>query len=458
MKKAFYIISSVLLAILSAIFVIWLLDQNKISVPSAVVAAISVFAFGALLVLFVYMLLKDWFNSDAEPQIMDLGRQGRFWSRHPWGKIIIWMVASRILIFVLAYMVDLIANGYDGGIFERMQTLWLRSDSPSYLGIAKNWYVTEGDPRFHIVFFSFYPMVLKVFQLVVGDYFAAAMLTSFTCSIGAAIVLYELAAIDMSRRDALRAVRYMFILPAAFFFTSPMTESLFLLLTVSCMLLIRKKKYLWAGLIGALAAFTRSIGIMMIVPMGIEAIRDVIRVYREGSGKKLKSIAARLGGLLIIPLGLGAYVLINYLVTGNPLQFMEYQWDHWHQRMGLFFNTVSYETSYFLRALNDMELKTAWGLWFPGLVYIFGTLAVMIAAARRMRSSYTGYFIAYFIMAVGPTWLLSAPRYLTAAFPVAIALSALTGGKRRYDIIATVVCIIGFILFMSANVLGWPVY
>lgn len=82
----------------------------------------------------------------------------------------------------------------------------------------------------------------------------------------------------------------------------------------------------------------------------------------------------------------------------------------------------------------------------------------MIAAARRMRSSYTGYFIAYFIMAVGPTWLLSAPRYLTAAFPVAIALSALTGGKRRYDIIATVVCIIGFILFMSANVLGWPVY
>ena len=70
MKKAFYIISSVLLAILSAIFVIWLLDQNKISVPSAVVAAISVFAFGALLVLFVYMLLKDWFNSDAEPQIM----------------------------------------------------------------------------------------------------------------------------------------------------------------------------------------------------------------------------------------------------------------------------------------------------------------------------------------------------------------------------------------------------
>ena len=58
---------------------------------------------------------------------------------------------------------------------------------------------------------------------------------------------------------------------------------------------------------------------------------------------------------------------------------------------------------------------------------------------------------------MGATWLLSAPRYLTAAFPLALALGAITE-KKSVDRIATIVCIVLFVLYMLAFVNQWYVY
>ena len=70
------------------------------------------------------------------------------------------MLITRLFLFALAYALRATGGVYEGGIWDTLQACWLKSDSPSYLGIAENWYVTEGDPRFHIVFFPFYPICI----------------------------------------------------------------------------------------------------------------------------------------------------------------------------------------------------------------------------------------------------------------------------------------------------------
>ena len=65
-----------------------------------------------------------------------------------------------------------------------------------------------------------------------------------------------------------------------------------------------------------------------------------------------------------------------------------------------------------LKIGNDHELL--FGLWLPNLIWHFGTLTVFALSSKRLRPTYAAWFIAYFAIAIGTTWLLSGPRYLLA--------------------------------------------
>ena len=92
---------------------------------------------------------------------------------------------------------------------------------------------------------------------------------------------------------------------------------------------------------------------------------------------------------------------------------MEYQSEHWGQNFGFFFGTAAYQLENAIKYLSEGR-ATVWGLWIPNLLWSFFALAIMIPAARRLRPGYTAWFIAYYAVAIGATWLLSAPRYLVA--------------------------------------------
>ena len=114
------------------------------------------------------------------------------------------------------------------------------------------------------------------------------------------------------------------------------------------------------------------------------------------------------GGIgLLVPLGFAAYCYINWRVAGNPFQFLIYQREHWNQRTGLFFSTAAYQTDYFLRSLTTGGWRDALGLWLPNLIACFAALGLLAAAAPKLRASQTAWFLAYYIVAVGATWLLS---------------------------------------------------
>jgi hypothetical protein len=82
----------------------------------------------------------------------------------------------------------------------------------------------------------------------------------------ALILLYRLVIIDFDRPVARRTLWALALFPTALFFTAVYTESLFLVLVVGSLLAARQGNWLAAGLIGALAALTRSYGVLLGLP------------------------------------------------------------------------------------------------------------------------------------------------------------------------------------------------
>ena len=189
---------------------------------------------------------------------------------------------------------------------------------------------------------------------------------------------------------------------------------------------------------------------MLFVAAGMELVHEAVHAPR---GRRRH---ARFLWLLLIPAGFGAYLAVNYQVSGNPFQYMIYQSEHWGQNPGLFFNTAAYQLEGLLSSLGS-NAPYAYGLWLPNLVFDFATLAVMIPAARDMRPSYTAWFIAYYFVAIGATWLLSSPRYMVSLLSFFLALSSLARTRTRDAALSTALIILN-ILYAIAFVMRWQVW
>ena len=158
----------------------------------------------------------------------------------------------------------------------------------------------------------------------------------------------------------------------------------------------------------------------------------------------------------MVPLGFAAYCMVNYSVSGDAFKFLEYQSIHWHQQLGWFFDTAAYQTENAVSAAAKSP-ALLWGLWLPNLLAQLLSLAVMILAAKRMRASYTAYFIAYFVVTMGATWLLSAPRYLAAMISLPAAISALTENARTERVLVLLSALLFFAYFIFF-LLRWQVW
>lgn len=448
------------LAALIACFAHWLLTNTHARVLGVLAAAVLVLLFALLGVRFIPQWIGAW---SGEPEALFRACDGRRSSRrqrmHPFFKIVLAVLLSRLLIFGIAYAVTVVQEGYTGGIFDRMD-IWnpLGTDARHYLSIAENGYQTEGDARLLLVFFPFYPLVVRVCSYIFQNYLVSGMFVSNMMFLFAGYLLYELALLDTDRRGALRAVKYLCILPASCLFCAPMSDSLFLFLTIACMYLTRRKQYVFASVLGFFASFTRVPGVLLLAPVCFELVADIIREHRAGnSGRRfVLATAGQCLSLLLIPMGFALYLFINYQLTGDWFRFLQYQQENWSQSLGWFFSTAEYQTVYALSALRDGS-TAFYGLWLPNLVYLFGSIAILIAAQKKLRPSYVAYFIIYYAVTMGATWLLSAPRYLTAAFPLALGLAAITE-KRWADALATTLCAAGLLYYLFAFLQHWSVY
>lgn len=396
------------LCVLALLFLFWLGDGNGATAPEFLAALLCLLLYAALGLRFVPRWFEQWFGDEAARPV----RKGLPLAR----------VATLGLISAFAHiaLIWAVLSYVNHGMPPReFAEFWKSADAYHYLCIARDWYIPEGDIDrvVQLVFLPGYPIAVRLVQTLVGNYILAGMLVSIASFAGALCLIYRLVLLDHDEAAALRTVLILCVLPGAFFFFAPMSESFFLLLSAACLYSARKGKWLLAGVFGALASFTRSLGLMLFVPLFMEMVTELL----HGRKKAWRGLAA----LALVPLGFAGYCLVNYLVAGDPFRFLIYQREHWFQELGLFFNTPAYQLRYALGA-RRRELM---GLWLPNLAAIYASLAILFAGAKRLRASGTLWAMAYFTVAIGATWLLSAPRYMAVLLPIPMSL-ALLGEKK----------------------------
>ncbi|MCL2702673.1 MAG: hypothetical protein FWE91_03580 [Defluviitaleaceae bacterium] len=334
-----------------------------------------------------------------------------------------------------------------------LENIWYNTiDANNYADIARHWYnVYEGSELpYKIVFFPLYAAAMRAVRLAVKSYPVAGMLVSSACAYFGGVLLWRLA-YKLRLPNPTMAVVFLFLFPSAFFLMVPMTESLFLLLAAACFYFLTDKKYFLAGLMGFLAALTRSQGLLLALPIAIELLPHVKALLKTPSRLIRAACAVSLPAL-----GFGVYLLINLRYHGNPFQFMEFQREHWHQQMGLFWNTAAYLPEYMRNYLQDGYTAIALGLSLPNIAAFWTAMLLILAGAKRLRPSITIWALAYFAMSFGPTWLLSGPRYISCLFPLALAVSSFK--NKYFHISLAILYSAGFVSYLYAFINRFFVY
>lgn len=294
-------------------------------------------------------------------------------------------------------------------------------DSRHYLDIARSGYTVanEAGEILDLVFFPGFPLLAGMLMTVLPE-MLSAYLAAWIPFLIAGQVLYRLLRLDYDRAKSLRILLWLCLLPGAVFYSYPMSESLFLAAAAGTVYLARTRRWFAAGACGFLAAFTRSAGVLLAVPLGIELLEQYAGRYRKDRKQLIRDGAC----MLMIPLAVCVYLYINYAAKGDPLIFLQYQKSNWHQEAGWFFRTAGTQTEYAVMTWTENRVKF-WGLWIPNLLVGFSSLILMACGGRKLRIPEGAWFFAYFAVCYGASWLLSGPRYMAVFWPAAILIEEL---------------------------------
>ena len=339
-------------------------------------------------------------------------------------------------------------------IITALENLYTRIDTKHYLEIAEKWYINDAtDLSYNIVFLPLYPLLIKIISVITTDYLISALLISNILAVLCGVLFHKTALMLTEPKEAATATKLLYIFPSAFFFFVPMTESLFLFLSLVCFYSVLKKNYIAVSIVGILLTLTKIQSIVFIVPIAIEIIADLRSGCKPESRQYLRFLS-----LLSFLFGLSIYLLVNRAVYGNYWQFLAAEKEHWSQGISYFWNTPAYMVDYFRGWIREGKTALAYALELPNILSFFCSIGFIAYGAKKIRPSILMYGLAYFTVSYGATWLLSGARYASCLFPLALIAARPASRKRVYNAIFTSIYSIAYILYLHAFLFSGVVY
>jgi hypothetical protein len=313
---------------------------------------------------------------------------------------------------------------------------WNRWDAPHYLDlvvfgyrdtdpgnlVGPNGYrsVYPGDLPLYIVFYPLYPWLTTAVNAVIGQPLVSAFVVSTVASLWVAPLLYRLVRHDEEHAVALRAGWFCLIFPTAFVLHIGYTESLFLALVLGAFLAARTDRWWLAGLLGALAAFTRVNGLVLLLALPAEAATQWMTQPVEERRFRLRWLASAL-----VLIGPAAYLGLNQAVYGDPFHFLAVQEDHWFKSLAPPWEGIATAFRWFDPGYSSYSPDNA--LMYGGMELLFTAigLAAVVFAAFRFRPSWFAWMAGNWVMFVSTGFLVSVPRYSLTLFPMFVAMALL---------------------------------
>ena len=310
---------------------------------------------------------------------------------------------------------------------------WAHWDGAWYSEIATGGYGERAPTS--TAFFPLYPMLMRL-GIALGDGPVLwGVLISLSATLLALFFLYRIAEDIYGTRAARAATLALAFFPTAFFLNAVYTEALFLALSAGAFWAARvRRNLLLAGLLGSLAAATRNLGVILLIPLLFEWLR-----YRREFG--LKGLA----GIALIPAGLLAYVAFLWGRFGDPLVFARQQDEYWGRELTNPFTTVrdAWQAArdgarylfdpemLFLSTSATPTLEASNTLNLAFLVLFLVLLAVGIAVLPPGLSLYTLIVVLLPVLTPAPSFpLMSLPRFVLGGFPIFLVLGYLLSHSR----------------------------
>lgn len=318
--------------------------------------------------------------------------------------------------------------------------LWNRWDAPHYLSIARDGYQATGEDRFFIVFYPLYPLATRLAAVLVQNPLVAAFLVSGVASLAVALLLWRLARLDGPAEYASRAVWFLLIFPTAYFLHIGYTESLFIALVLGSFLAARRDRWALVGALGALACLTRINGLVLIPALAVE----VLLHYRA-----TRRFRAEWCWIALPLLGVGAYLLLNQTVYGDPLQFLTYQREHWYKTFAWPWQGIAGN----VRSIGWRTPNEAQMIGVQEVFFIVLGLVGTIAAGFALRPSYAVWMAGNWLLFTSTSFILSVPRYSLILFPLYLLFARLAA-HRTWHTILTVWSLLFMSLFIILFVQG----
>jgi len=304
-----------------------------------------------------------------------------------------------------------------------------RGDALWYQRIATGGYRADDSSA---AFFPLYPVAIRLLSALPGvGPLAAAIVAAQASFLAALVVFYALTAYELGADVARRATRYLAVFPTAFFFLVPHTEAPFLLLTLLAFWYARRNRWGAAALAAALAALTRSVGIVLLPALLVEAVLQ----WRHCGRRLVPRLAASCAPLL----GLAAYGLF-WGLRGDLLAPVHAQ-ENWQRELTLPTTTL----------WHAVEAAGRYGsYWLIDLLVVATVVAALTAGARLLRPSYLTYAAFSLLLPLCEPFpdrpLLSMPRFVAVVFPAYWVLAVASTRGRLPEPLVLAVFAGGYVL------------
>lgn len=201
---------------------------------------------------------------------------------------------------------------------NRMVVMW---DAQHYLTIAHEGYVSSGPHATLIAFFPLYPALIAALAPVVGILRAALLITLVASVAGHTLLFRYLRLLGLDSRRTLRVAALVFATPISVYFAAVYTEGLYFLITVAFAIFLRREAWGPAALCGFLAALTRNMGALFVIPY----------LAACWSAGPRATFWRRASLSILIGAGTLVYLGLNLSVQGSPFAFAGHMAENWHK-------------------------------------------------------------------------------------------------------------------------------
>lgn len=358
---------------------------------------------------------------------------------------------------VVAFGVEDAATGFDaagltrpfGDVADVLVAPGARWDAVWFLRIAE-----DGYDAHRAAFFPLYPALVKLAGALVGSPLLGGILVSVACLLAALAALHRLVALDHGEDVARLTVLLVACFPGALFFSAVYSEALFLALSVGAVYAARTDRWAAVGVLGCLAATTRSAGMVLLVPLAV--------LWWQGGRR-----TADLAWLALVPAGLVAYCAALAAGGHDALAPFHAQ-DAWNRVFAGPFGGVpdavsaAWEGTRAIAAGGPRPVAASfdWAWLNIGLLACLAGVAVALAGAvRRLPAAYWLYAVVALALPlsfpVESQPLMSLPRFVAVLWPLHLWLALRLTGRSRGMRRAVIAASLAGLALVSAEVSTW---